>query len=59
MLRDPKMITFGDPMGYLLTFGIDFDDNQILISNHFQALEMTLGVKIYLVLVINCVETPK
>ena len=30
-------------MGYLLTFGIVFDNDQRLISNHFQALEMTLG----------------
>ena len=35
------MVIFGDPMGYLLTFGKIFDDDQKLYSNHNHPLEMT------------------
>ena len=59
LLWNPKMIIFGDPMGYLLTFGIVFDDNQRFDSNHYPASEMHFSVKLFIVFVINCVETPK
>ena len=40
---NPIMTIFGDPMGYLLTFRMIFYNDQRLISDHFQALEMTFG----------------
>ena len=52
------MLIFGDPMGYLLTSGMVFDDNQRLTSNHYHALEMTFGgSKSFLDLVINSLKT--
>ena len=45
-------------MGYLLTSGMVFDDNQRLTSNHYHALEMTFGgLKSFLDLVINSLKT--
>ena len=35
LLRNPKMIIFGDPMGYSLTFGMIFDDDQRFDLNHY------------------------
>ena len=52
------MLIFGDPMGYLLTSSMVFDDNQRLTSNHYHALEMTFGgSKSFLDLVINSLKT--
>ena len=48
------MIIFPDPKGYSLTFGMIFDDDQRLNTNHNHALEMTFwNQNQYLDLVIN------
>ena len=43
LLINPQMIIFGDPKGYLLTFGTVSYDARRLISNHSYALEMIYG----------------
>ena len=41
LLLNPKWSYLETPMGYLLTFGMIYGDDQRLNSNHNNALEMT------------------
>ena len=58
LLLNPNWSYLETPMGYLLTFGMIYGDDQRLNSNHNNALEMTFRSQHqYLDLVINWLET--
>ena len=58
LLLNPNWSYLETPMGYLLTFGMIYGDDQRLNSNHNHALEMTFrSQNQYIDLVINWLET--